>query len=87
MDVARQLKSSEEAIITSASSDEEGRIVIFQHISQEGSEVRVRACGGHGFPVYSLPGVELSEKYKDTMDFLETRPDTRLPKSRAGGQG
>ena len=34
VDVARQLKSSEEAIITSASSDEEGRIVIFQHLSQ-----------------------------------------------------
>ena len=62
VDVARQLKSSEEAIITSASSDEEGRIVIFQHISQEGSEARVRACGGHGFPVYSLYGLDFSEK-------------------------
>ena len=61
----------EEAIITSASSDEEGSIVIFQQISQEGSEVRIRACGGHGFPVYSLPGLEFSEKYRETMDFLE----------------
>ena len=65
------MKSSEEAIITSASSDEEGRIVIFKHISQEGSEVRERACGGLGFPVYSLPGLEFSEKYRETMDFLE----------------
>ena len=71
VDVARQLKSSEEAIITSASSDEEGRIVIFQHISQEGSEVRERACGGHGFPVYSLPGLEFSKKHKEAMDFFE----------------
>merc|ERR1712074_293418 len=71
VDVARHLRSSEEAIITSASSDEEGSIVIFQQISQEGSEVRIRACGGHGFPVYSLPGLEFSEKYRETMDFLE----------------
>ena len=26
-------------------------------------------------------------KKKTCMIFLETRPDTRLPKSRAGGQG
>ena len=45
--------------------------MIFQQISQEGSEVRIRACGGHGFPVYSLPGLEFSEKYRETMDFLE----------------
>ena len=68
VDVARHLRSSEEAIITSASSDEEGSIVIFQQISQEGSEVRIRACG---FPVYLLPGLEFSEKYRETMDFLE----------------
>ena len=66
MDVARHLRSSEEVIITSASSDEEGSIVIFQQISQEGSEVRIRVCGGHGFPVYSLPGLKFSEKYKET---------------------
>ena len=45
--------------------------MIFQQISQEGSEVRICACGGHGFPVYSLPGLEFSEKYRETMDFLE----------------
>ena len=73
-DVARYLRSSEEAIITSASSDEEGSIVIFQQISQEGSEVRIRACGGHGFPVYSLPGLKFSEKYKETMDFFGNKP-------------
>ena len=52
MDVARQLKSSEGAIIISASSDEESFIVIFQ----EGSEIKISACGGHGLPVFSPLG-------------------------------
>ena len=52
VDVARHLRSSEEAIVTAASSDEKVRVLIFQLISQEGSEVRISACGGHGFQVF-----------------------------------
>ena len=69
-DVARHLRSSEEAIITSASSVEEGSIVIFQQISQEGSEVRIHACGGHGFPVYSLPWPRVFRKVQGDNGFF-----------------
>ena len=63
MDVARHLGSSEEAIIAAASSDGKVRVVIFQLISQEGSEVRIGACGGHGFPVLSPPGHTLLPEF------------------------
>ena len=63
MDVARHLRSSEEAIITAASSDEKVRVLIFQLISQEGLEVRISACGGHGFPVFSPPGHTLLPEF------------------------
>ena len=52
VDVARHLLSSAEAIITAASSDGIVRVVTFQLIPQEGSEVKISACGGHGFPVF-----------------------------------
>ena len=56
VDVARHLLSSAEVIITAASSDGIVRVVTFQLIPQEGSEVKISACGGHGFPVFSPPG-------------------------------
>ena len=43
--------------------DEKVRVVIFQLISQEGSEVRISACGGHGFPVFSPPGHTLLPEF------------------------
>ena len=63
MDVARHLRSSEEAIVTAASSDEKVRVLIFQLIFQEGSEVRISACGGHGFQVFSPPGHTLLPEF------------------------
>ena len=66
-EVAKHLKSSEEAIISAASSHVKVSIVIFQQISLEGSEVRIGACEGHGFPVCSLPGHELAKMYKQKV--------------------
>ena len=56
VDVVRHLMSSAEMIITAASSDGIVRVVTFQLIPQKGSEVKISACGGHGFPVFSPPG-------------------------------
>ena len=63
VDVARHLLSSAEAIITAASSDGIVRVVTFQLIPQEGSEVKISACGGHGFPVFSPPGHTLLPEF------------------------
>ena len=75
-DVAKHLQSSEEAIISAAYSHIKDKvsIVIFQQISLEGSEVRIGAREGHGFPVFSLPGHELAKMYKHKVDFLEKKP-------------
>ena len=54
---------SAEAIIAAASSDGKVRVVIFQLISQDGSEVKISACGGHGFPVFSPPGHTLLPEF------------------------
>ena len=55
--------SSAEAIITAASSDKKVRVVIFQLISQDGSEVKISACGGHGLPGFSPPGHTLLPEF------------------------
>ena len=61
MDVARHLMSAAEAVVTAASSDE--KVLIFQLISQKGSEMRISACGGHGFPFFSPFGHSLLPKF------------------------
>ena len=38
-------------------------MVIFKQIFQGGFEVRISACGGHGFPVYSHPGHALLSEF------------------------
>ena len=37
--------------------------MIFKQIFQGGFEVRISACGGHGFPVYSHPGHALLSEF------------------------
>ena len=55
-DVAEHLQATEDELVTASSSYDKVRVVIFKQIFQGGFEVRISACGGHGFPVYSHPG-------------------------------
>ena len=75
--------SAAEAVVTAASSDE--KVLIFQLISQEGSEVRISACGGHGFQVFSPPGHTLLPEFAGPGPvaplFRETRSANAIKKS------
>ena len=62
-DVAKHLKASEEALITAISSQDKVRVVIFKQISQRDAEVKMGACGGHGFAVHSPPGHALLSEF------------------------